>query len=64
MQEKEATIDYVRRPDEAARILNISVKTLQRMGENGPQRVRITARIFGYRDSAIKAFLDSRSVAA
>ena len=57
------TIDYVRRRDEAAKVLGISTRTLARMEKLGkaPQRTQITERCFGYRDSVLKDFLNSRT---
>jgi hypothetical protein len=50
----------VRTRKEAAAVLNISVRTLKRLEPVLPP-IRITQRIFGYRDSDIRAFLDARS---
>ena len=49
------TVDYVRRPQEAARILgNISTRTLRRMELAGKiTATHITARIKGFKDSEI-----------
>jgi predicted DNA-binding transcriptional regulator AlpA len=65
MTAKNEVIDYVRRRDEAAKILGISTRTLARMEKNGkaPARTQITDRIVGYRDSAIRAYLDSKTTA-
>ena len=56
-------IDYVRRKNEAAKICGVSPRTLDRLAKlgKGPARTRITERIIGYRDSALKTFLDSRT---
>jgi predicted DNA-binding transcriptional regulator AlpA len=66
MADPQAGIDYVRSRKEAAKILGVSVRTLYRMENRGeaPPRVKITERIIGYRDSAINAFLNSRTTAA
>ena len=58
-----ATVDYVRRKKEAAKICGLSPRTLDRLTKlgKGPARTKITDRIVGYRDSAIKAYLDSRT---
>jgi predicted DNA-binding transcriptional regulator AlpA len=57
-------IDRVRRRDEAAEILGISTRTLMRLEKagNAPARVQLSERVIGYRDSAIRAFLDSKTV--
>jgi predicted DNA-binding transcriptional regulator AlpA len=59
-------IDYVRSRRDAARILGVSVRTLDRLDRlgNAPRRTRITDRLVGYRDSAIKEFLDARTAGA
>ncbi|HMF22503.1 MAG TPA: helix-turn-helix domain-containing protein [Pseudolabrys sp.] len=58
-------IDYVRSPREAAERLGISMATLRRMAQRGegPQRIRISDRRIGYPDSALAAFVASRSIA-
>jgi predicted DNA-binding transcriptional regulator AlpA len=57
-------IDFIRTRKETAQRLRVSLRTLQRMESRGeaPPRIRITDRIFGYRDSAIDKFLASRTV--
>jgi predicted DNA-binding transcriptional regulator AlpA len=56
-------IDYVRTRKETAKIIGVSLRTLQRMEARGemPSRIRISQRIFGYRDSAINCFLAGRT---
>ena len=60
-----APIDYVRSRREAAKIMGVSVRTLTRMERSGqaPPRIRVSARIVGYRDSAINEFLNARTAA-
>jgi predicted DNA-binding transcriptional regulator AlpA len=57
------TIDFIRTRKETAQRLRISLRTLQRMEARGeaPPRIRITDRIFGYRESAIDVFLRERT---
>jgi predicted site-specific integrase-resolvase len=55
-------VDCVRTRKETAERLRISVRTLSRMERRGEiQRIRISDRIFGYRDSAIEKFLEERT---
>jgi predicted DNA-binding transcriptional regulator AlpA len=56
-------IDFIRTRKETAQRLRVSLRTLQRMESRGeaPPRIKITDRIYGYRDSAIDAFLRSRT---
>jgi predicted DNA-binding transcriptional regulator AlpA len=56
-------IDYVRSKKETAKILNMSVRTLARLEKQGraPRRTQITDRICGFRDSAIREFLNSKT---
>ena len=56
------TEDRIRTRKEVAERLRISVRTLTRMESRGklPPRIKITDRIFGYRDSEINQFLASR----
>jgi len=67
MKETDANppFDYVRSRQETARILGISLRTLQRMEARGelPPRIRVSDRIFGYRESAINQFLSARTAA-
>ncbi len=58
-------VDYVRSRQETAKLLGVCVRTLRRMEQRGeaPARTKITDRIIGYRDSAIKKFLDARTAA-
>jgi predicted DNA-binding transcriptional regulator AlpA len=53
--------DPLRSREETARILNMSTRTLIRLEKEGraPQLTRLSERCMGYRDSAIKSFLDS-----
>jgi predicted DNA-binding transcriptional regulator AlpA len=62
MDKKDGAVDFVRRPQETARIFGVSQRTLRRMELRGdaPPRTKITERIFGYRDSEIEKFLNSR----
>lgn len=57
------TVDFVRRREEAAKMLGISTRTLARMEKDGkaPARTQITNRCFGYRHSVLSAFLNSRT---
>jgi predicted DNA-binding transcriptional regulator AlpA len=57
------TDDPIRTRSEAAQMMRISVRTLKRMEAQGrmPPRINITERIFGYRDSALRAYLDART---
>ncbi|HEY6700560.1 MAG TPA: helix-turn-helix domain-containing protein [Pseudolabrys sp.] len=58
-------VDYVHTRKETARILGVSVKTLQRMEARGElPRVQISPRIIGYRHSVIEKFLDARTAGA
>jgi predicted DNA-binding transcriptional regulator AlpA len=56
------TDDRIRTRKEVADRLRISLRTLTRMESRGklPPRIKITDRIFGYRDSSINQFLASR----
>ena len=56
-------IDYVRSKKETAKILNMSVRTLARLEKQGraPRRTQLTDRICGFRDSAIREFLNSKT---
>jgi predicted DNA-binding transcriptional regulator AlpA len=56
-------IDYVRRRNEAAKILGMSTRTLARLEKEGraPKRVQLSDRIYGFRDSAILEYLNSKS---
>jgi predicted DNA-binding transcriptional regulator AlpA len=56
-------VDFVRRPKVAAERLGICPRTLRRLelrGVFGP-RIQITERIYGFRDSTINQYLDSRT---
>ena len=57
--------DYVVSSQKAAEILGVSIRTFRRMHNRGeaPPRVKITDRIFGYRNSEIMKFLEARTVA-
>lgn len=57
-----AALDHVRSIQQTAEILGVSTRTLHRMQLRGeaPPRIKISDRIFGYRDSAIDHFLASR----
>jgi predicted site-specific integrase-resolvase len=58
-------IDRVRTRKETAERLRISVRTLSRMERRGEiQRIRISHRVYGYRDSAIEKFLEERTGSA
>ena len=56
-------VDYLRSRKETAKILNTSTRTLARWEKLGmaPRRTQLSERIFGYRDSSIKEFLDSKT---
>lgn len=56
-------IDRIRTRQEVAEILSVSTRTLARMEDRGdlPRRIQITARRMGYRESDIRAFIDSRA---
>ena len=56
------TEDRIRTRRETADRLRVSVRTLTRLERRGvmPPRIKITDRIFGYRDSSIDQFLASR----
>jgi predicted DNA-binding transcriptional regulator AlpA len=60
----ERPADFVLTRKQTAQRLGISVKTLSRMEARGeaPPRVKITARITGYRASALNQFLEARTV--
>ena len=57
-------IDFVRSRKECAEILNMSTRTLARLEKTGnaPARTQLSDRIFGYRDSAIREFLDAKTM--
>ena len=57
-----AGVDFIRTRKETAERLRVSLRTLRRMEVRGalPPRIRISDRIYGYRDSEISAFLNSR----
>jgi predicted DNA-binding transcriptional regulator AlpA len=61
--EARSRIDYVRSRRETADILGISLRTLGRMESRRelPPRIRVSERIYGYRDSAINQFIASRT---
>jgi predicted DNA-binding transcriptional regulator AlpA len=63
MEINDQKIDFVRSRKDTAKILGISVRTLARMEARGqmPPRIRVSDRIFGYRDSAIHEFLTART---
>jgi len=56
-------VDYLRSRKETAKILNTSTRTLSRWEKlgNAPRRTQLSERIFGYRDSAIREYLDSKT---
>jgi predicted site-specific integrase-resolvase len=55
-------VDFVRRREETARRLGISMKTLSRIQKRGEvESTKITDRIVGFRDSAINKILNSRA---
>jgi predicted DNA-binding transcriptional regulator AlpA len=56
-------VDFVRSRKETAQILNMSTRTLARLEKTGnaPSRTQLSERIIGYRDSAIREFLDSKT---
>ena len=64
MDKQAENIDRVLDRMETAAILGISKRTLQRMETRGaaPARVKISDRIIGYRESAIREFLEARTV--
>jgi predicted DNA-binding transcriptional regulator AlpA len=57
--------DYVVKTSKAAERIGVSLRTLQRMRARGeaPPRVKISDRIFGYRNSVLNQFLASRTEA-
>ena len=57
------TDDPIRTRRETAEIMRVSLRTLSRLEAQGevPARTRISERIFGYRDSTIRAHLDART---
>lgn len=65
MDEPKQPTDFVHKRKDAARILGVCLKTLERMEKRGeaPPRVRISPRVTGYRDSALTEFLKSREAA-
>jgi predicted DNA-binding transcriptional regulator AlpA len=65
MENRTDNVDRVRTTQETAARLRVSLKTLRRMEQRGegPPRIRITERIYGYRDSEIDKFLSSRTIA-
>jgi predicted DNA-binding transcriptional regulator AlpA len=61
-KDKKIDFDCVRRREEAASILGVSAKTIERLEARGElTRVQITNRIVGYRDSEIEKFLARRA---
>jgi len=58
-------MDYVRPTKEAARILGVCPETLRKMSEagNGPKRIKLSARLYGYPDSGLREFIASRTEA-
>jgi predicted DNA-binding transcriptional regulator AlpA len=56
-------LDAFLRRKEAAHILRCSLRTLRRLELRGelPPRVNVTERIFGWRESQIREFLDART---
>jgi predicted DNA-binding transcriptional regulator AlpA len=61
--DKTTNVDRLRSANEAAEMLAMSKKTLTRLGQRGegPRRVQVSERIFGYRESEIQKFIDSRT---
>jgi hypothetical protein len=59
------TIDPVRTRKEAAEFLRVSVRTLTRRENAGDLsgRIRISDRIYGYRQSTLDAYLSARTEA-
>ena len=59
----EKGVDRFRTRRETAQLLRISLRTLRRLELRGdlPPRVRVSDRIFGWRDSQIDAFLGART---
>jgi predicted DNA-binding transcriptional regulator AlpA len=62
MDDRERQIDRIHTRRETAKLLRVSVRTLRRMEVRGelPPRIRISDRIFGYRQSQIDSWLASR----
>ncbi len=56
-------IDRIRTRQEVAALLSISTRTLSRLEDRGemPPRIRVSDRRYGYRESDIRAFINSRS---
>jgi predicted DNA-binding transcriptional regulator AlpA len=46
---------------EAAKILNISARTLRRLGEDGPPRIRISERRIAFRPEDLTAWIAART---
>jgi hypothetical protein len=61
--ETESKVDLILTRPEVAQRLRISVRTLSRMENRGDLtgRIRISDRIFGYRNSVIERFLANRT---
>jgi predicted DNA-binding transcriptional regulator AlpA len=61
--EADSKVDLILTRPEVAQRLRISVRTLSRMENRGDLtgRIRISDRIFGYRNSAIERFLANRT---
>ena len=61
----DSTHDFVVSTSKAADRIGVSVRTLARMHERGkaPPRVKVSERIFGYRNSEILKFLEARTEA-
>jgi predicted DNA-binding transcriptional regulator AlpA len=61
--ETESKVDLILTRPEVAQRLRISVRTLSRMENRGDLtgRIRISDRIFGYRNSEIEKFLANRT---
>jgi predicted DNA-binding transcriptional regulator AlpA len=64
MAENNNYVDFVRSREETAKILNTSTRTLSRWEKLGmaPRRTQLSERIIGYRDSAIREFLDAKTM--
>lgn len=55
-------VDFVRRPQETAERLGVSVRTLRRMElRKEISAIQITDRCKGFRDSEIEKFLNARA---
>ena len=60
------TTDRIYRPESAAEYISVSRSTFYRLGKDDPtcpSKIRLSARCVGYRESALKAWLEGREVA-